>query len=204
MMETPMPGLRERKKQQTRAAIQAEALRLFAEQGYDTTTCEQIAAAAGVSSATFFRYFPTKEDVVLQDDYEPLLTVSVRDRPSEESPVVAVRNGMAEALGQVLPTDGDAIRARTKLILSVPALRARLYEQQREGERLLARELAERVGGDPDDLRVLAVSAALAAALTTAVETWATVGGELPACIDEALGALQHDLNSASPERGDR
>ncbi len=193
-METPVPGLRERKKQQTRATIQAESLRLFAEQGYDGTTCEQIAAAAGVSPATFFRYFPTKEDVVLQDDYEPLLTASVRDRPSEESPVVAVRNGIAEALGQVLPTDEDAIRARTKLILSVPALRARMYEQQREGQKLLARELADRAGGDPDDLRVLAVAAALAAALTTAVETWATVGGQLPARIDEALGALQHDL----------
>lgn len=191
----PMPGLRERKKQQTRATIQAEALRLFTEQGYAGTTCEQIAAASGVSSATFFRYFPTKEDVVLQDD-EPLLTASVRDRPLQESPVVAVRNGIAEALTQILPTDEDAIRARTKLILSVPALRARLYEQQREGERLLARELAERAGADLDDLRVLAVSAALAAALTTAVERWATVGGELPACIDEALGALEHDLTS--------
>ncbi len=117
----PMPGLRERKKRQTRATIQVEALRLFGQQGYDTTTCEQIAAAAGVSPATFFRYFPTKEDVVLQDDYDPLLTASLHERPLHESPVVAVRNALASALGQLYPADEDAIRARTQLVLSVSA-----------------------------------------------------------------------------------
>ncbi|MEX1007915.1 MAG: TetR family transcriptional regulator [Acidimicrobiia bacterium] len=190
----PLPGLRERKKQQTRATIQAEALRLFAEQGYDATTCEQLAAAAGVSPATFFRYFPTKEDVVLQDDYDPLLTASLHERPLHEAPVVAVRRALASTLAPLYLTDAVAIRARTQLILSVPALRARMHEQTRKAEKLLAVELAARAGLDPDNLRVRAVAAALAAALTTAVESWASQGGELPARIDEALDALEHHL----------
>ena len=81
-----MPGLRERKKQQTRAAIQREALRLIAERGYHATTCEQIAAAAEVSPATLFRYFPTKEDIVLQDGYDPVIASAVLARPSRRGP----------------------------------------------------------------------------------------------------------------------
>src|SRR5215468_8179960 len=91
------PGLRERKKQKTRWSIQEHALRLFREQGYEQTTVDQIAAAAEISPSTFFRYFKTKEDVVLQDDYDPLLVRSLEAAPADLRPVPALRHAMRTA-----------------------------------------------------------------------------------------------------------
>ena len=78
------PGLRERKKQKTRWSIQEHALRLFEKQGYEQTTVDQIAAAAEISPSTFFRYFKTKEDVVLEDEYDPMLLALLAQEPSDE------------------------------------------------------------------------------------------------------------------------
>jgi AcrR family transcriptional regulator len=186
-----MAGLRERKRQETRAAIQAEALRLIAEQGYEATTCDQIAAAANVSPATFYRYFPTKEDVVLSDDYDGLLLGMVQGRPKSEPPVRAVRRSLADSLEAVYAADVEVIRDRLRLVVSVPALRARRSEQIRATEELLVPAVAVRMGSDATDLEVRAVTAAIVAAVVTAVEHWAAHGGQLPALIDEALAALE-------------
>ncbi len=84
MMElNAQDSLRERKKARTRAALREHALRLFREQGYPATTVEQIAAAAEVSPSTFFRYFPTKEDVVMQDDMDTRLFAAFERQPPE-------------------------------------------------------------------------------------------------------------------------
>src|SRR6202165_753065 len=85
------PGLRERKKVKTRAAIQEHALRLFAERGYEATTVGDIADAAEVSPSTFFRYFPTKEDVVLYDALDPLLLAALEAQPLDLRPGRAFR-----------------------------------------------------------------------------------------------------------------
>ena len=85
------PGLRERKKQKTRWAIQEHAMRLFAQQGYDETTVEQIAAAAEISPSTFFRYFKTKEDVVVQDRYDDMIVEAVVAAPAGLSPTATIR-----------------------------------------------------------------------------------------------------------------
>jgi AcrR family transcriptional regulator len=75
---SPRLGLRERKKVKLRRSAQREALRLFAEQGYEATTVEEIADAADISTSTFYRYFPTKEDVVLDDEYDPIVEQIIR------------------------------------------------------------------------------------------------------------------------------
>ena len=186
-----MSGLRERKKERTRVAIQREALRLIAARGYEATTCEQIAAAAEVSAATLFRYYPTKEDIVLQDGYDPVIAAAVVARPTSEPPLVAVRRGFADALAEVYLGDVEPIRQRTALILSVPALRSRAREQNASLVDHLQLALARR--GEPEDdggLALEVTAASCAAAVSVAVERWATRGGDLPALVDDAFAAL--------------
>jgi AcrR family transcriptional regulator len=186
--------LRERKKRQTRAAIQREALRLFRERGYSATTCEQIAAAADVSPATFYRYFPTKEDVVLTDDYDPLLIARLAGRPAEEGPLAAIRAVIKDTVSAVYAADEGAIRERTKLTLSVPEIRARVYDQFQASAVLLTKELGPRMGAGVDGLRSRVVAAAIASALMVALETWAENDGDLPSIALAALDVLGKDL----------
>src|ERR1700682_1242027 len=89
-------GLRERKKQKTRESIQHEAMRLFGKQGYEQTTIEQIAAAADISPSTFFNYFPTKEDVVLYDAYDPVILSLLTERPAAEPLSIDIRRELDE------------------------------------------------------------------------------------------------------------
>ncbi|QBI55164.1 TetR family transcriptional regulator [Streptomonospora litoralis] len=187
---------RERKKARTRGVIQREALRLFAEQGYDATTVTRIAEAAGVSHTTFFRYFPTKEDVVLGDEYDPLLEAALRNRPESEDLVERVQRAVGEGLGVVYAADRDALLARVRLLLSAPALRARLWEDLQDTQVLLERALAGTDDPAEVPMRVRVVSAACLAVLTTAITTWGREDGarDLPALIDEAFTELRGEL----------
>ncbi|MGI8947901.1 MAG: TetR/AcrR family transcriptional regulator [Ornithinimicrobium sp.] len=186
-----MAGLREQRKAHTRAQIQQHGLRLIEQDGYARTSCEQIAAAAGVSAATLFRYFPTKEDIVLQDVYDPMIAEAVRARPAAEPRLTAVRRGLADAFDEVYEADLEDIRARTALILSVPALRARMLEQQEGITMHLARALADRrEDTDAGRLEIRVAAGACAAALSIAVDHWAAVGGHLPDHVDAAMAAL--------------
>ncbi|MDV9200806.1 TetR/AcrR family transcriptional regulator, partial [Streptomyces sp. Wh19] len=121
----PQPGLRERKKLRTRIAIRQAAYRLIAEQGYEATTVEQIAAAAEVSPSTVFRYFPAKEDIVLTDEYDGVLAAALRGRPAGEPPLESLRHVLAEVLAEFLATGEQELRQRTRLMVEVPAVRAR-------------------------------------------------------------------------------
>ncbi|WP_315094220.1 helix-turn-helix domain-containing protein [uncultured Cellulomonas sp.] len=113
----------------TRRSLQAHALRLFEEQGYERTTVAEIAAAAGVSHMTFFRNFPTKEDVVLDDPYDPLLAEAVAAQPRGLPALERVRLGLLSSLEGLRSDEFDAeSRQRLRLATGVPALRARIWE----------------------------------------------------------------------------
>jgi AcrR family transcriptional regulator len=154
MTTEKMPGLRERKKAKTRAAIQEHALRLFSRQGYAETTVDQIAAAAEVSPATFFRYFPTKEDTVLYDRLDPTMIDVFRSQPAELSLTEALRATVLGSLQLLTEDDWRLENERQYLVFSTPELRARVMDQLYASIDMLAALAAERVGRPVDDFAV--------------------------------------------------
>lgn len=192
----PRPGLRERKKLKTRTAIRRSTYRLIAEQGYDATTIEQIAEAAEVSPSTVFRYFATKEDIVLTDEYNPLLEAETRKRPADEPPLQSMRFVVTEALATLLATEEEDLRRRTWLMVEVPAIRARMSETMSDTAKVLARVLADRSGRGADDLEVRVFVAAVLGALREVTLYWGEHGqkGDLIAMVDQALDTLEGGL----------
>jgi AcrR family transcriptional regulator len=182
------PGLRERKKAKTRAAIREHAFRLFREQGYDATTVEQIAEAAEVSHTTFFRYFPTKEDVVLQDDMELLWIDALRAQPPDIPPVEALRASLHDAFASLSADDLAKIRETTDFALSVPAVRARMLDELARTIQVMAAAIAERAGRDPDDFEVRTLAGA---ALGVALSSWFTAQGDTERFMTDYARALE-------------
>jgi AcrR family transcriptional regulator len=156
-----VPGLRERNKARTRAEIRRQAMRLFRDQGYASTTVEQIAAAADVSQSTFFRYFPSKEDVVLRDDLDPLVYDAFVAAPPELAPIPAFRAAVRTVYLGLSPEQRAEEWARHRLTQSVPELRARNLDALMQAMGLLTQAVAQRVGRQPDDLAVRAFVGAL-------------------------------------------
>ncbi len=185
-------GLRARKKIKLRRTIQTEALRLFAAQGYEQTTVEQIVEAAETSTTTFYRYFPTKEDVVLDDDVDPVIEATIADRPRDE-PLADTIRAVIVAVSAVAEADREHHVARLSLIATVPALDARYAGEERKTLDLLARLLADRAARAPSDYQVQLTAAALVAVLFTASRHWAAAQGATPlaALADQAITTVE-------------
>lgn len=188
-------GLRERKKARTRAAIQQHALRLFHEQGYAATTVEQIAAAVEVSPSTFFRYFPTKEDVVLYDDLDPLLFAAFATQPAEMSPIQALRGALRAVFGALPAGEIAQQRERATLVLTVPELRMRMLDQLAAGIQQLADMVAIRAGQGADDLAVRTFAGAVIGAMMAPLIAAATdPEADYLALMDAGLAHLEAGL----------
>jgi len=159
------PGLRERKKARTKASIQEHALRLFREQGYDNTTVEQIADAAEVSPSTFFRYFGSKEDVVVYDALDPILIAAWRAQPRELAPMEALRRAMREVFGRLGPDYLEEMTERGRLVYGVPALREAMVNDMIRTVGVFAEEIALRCGRKVSDFDVQAFTGAMMGAM---------------------------------------
>ena len=170
-------GLRERKKLKTRESIQREAMRLIEKQGYEKTTIEQIAAAVEISPSTFFNYFPSKEDVVLYDAYDPIFGKLLLERPPDEPLSVAIRHVLEEMAG-IFEGDRDIILARARLWLEEPVLRARLWEELERGQVFMSGLIAQRSGRDADDFEIRVTVMVVLMAAMEAMREWVRHDGQ--------------------------
>jgi len=191
----PRTGLRERKKAKTQAAILHHALRLFRERGYGNTTVEQIAEAAEVSKTTFFRYFRTKDDVVLHDAYDAPFLSRLRAQPPELSPLAALRETLRAFREEITEHELEEDWQRLEVIVSIPELHARLLDQFAGSVGELTRIFAARAGRPADDVDVLTFTGAVIGAMMT---VWLHDMGEpfrvRLAGIEQAIARLEHGL----------
>jgi AcrR family transcriptional regulator len=201
----PAPaGLRERKKARTRAAIQRHALRLFQESGYSATTMEQIAAAADVSPSTLYRYFPTKEDLILQDDYDPLLAAAFRAQPADLPILEAFRTAVWQAMALIPDADQAEAMKRARMSYTIPEVRARTLDHMFSTADMVAGLFAERLNRSPDELEVRVLAGTVIGTMLAAQQRWiADPDADMFAILDRALQCLidgPADLPPAAPQ----
>lgn len=195
-----MSGLRERKKERTRRELEEAAHRLFRERGYEQTTVEDIAEVVGVSARTFFRYFDSKEAVLLGDWRAQLgaLEELLRGRPEDESLLDTAR-----ALALSIATMMEADRERHRFVKAIVASSPHAGDYERtvllpEFEHTIVEALAARLQVDPrEDMRpAVAASVGIAAMHTAKVRWTMDEAASLVALINEAFDALEGILRS--------
>ncbi|MBO3742212.1 TetR family transcriptional regulator [Actinoplanes flavus] len=176
--------------------ITATAMALFLERGFDATTIDDIAAAAGISRRSFFRYFGTKEDVVLGDLIASgdLVRQALEARPDDEEVWAALRN----ALHSVKDTafDEPTMLKIFTMVHQTPSLRARSIEKHLEWQALLTPEVRRRLGADPADpldVRADALVATVITCLDVAGDAWTRGNGAVPleTLFDAAAAAVR-------------
>jgi AcrR family transcriptional regulator len=169
------PGLRERKRQQTRERLTRAAMALFLDRGFEATTLDDIVAAADISRRSFFHYFASKEDVVFawHEENTAALVAAVAARPAGESLLAVAENAIAAMVRQLEP--GEAL-AMAKLKRDNPALQARDQVKYEKLERALAEALARRAGRKTERLQARLVAMIATGAMRIGGELWAAEG----------------------------
>ncbi|MFI6709724.1 TetR family transcriptional regulator [Nonomuraea sp. NPDC050478] len=186
-------GLRERKKAKTREAILREAFRLFRERGYHATTVEQIAEAAEISPATFFRYFPSKEDLVTLDRFPPLVEALAVQPPGQ--PVPVLRGALRAAFAALSEEEIAAGHAREVFAATVPELVVANLRRSPGLIREVCAAVADRAGRAADDPGVRNAVGAVFGVVAMVWTQWAhTPAMDGPEEIDRALAHLESGL----------
>lgn len=178
-----------KKAERTRLALMQAALELFEERGYDQTTAAAIAARAGVTEMTFFRHFPSKHAVLIEDPYDPLIADAISRQPAEMPALAAAVAGVSEAWSTLPAPASSEVRDRLRVVSRTPTLRGALARNSAETEGAIADALVAR-GADSRDARIAA--SATVAALNAALIDWADgEDAELGTAIEAALRVLR-------------
>ncbi|MFG1934367.1 TetR family transcriptional regulator [Mycobacterium sp. NPDC048908] len=177
-------GLRDRKKIKTRETIRREAMRLIEENGYTNTTIEQIADAAEVSPSTFFRYFPSKEMVLMANDLDQV-TIEALEKQSPELPSLqAFRRALEITMTTLSEHEWRFERTRLRMVLSIPELRATQFDVYRRTVEALTEADCRRTGRKPDDFEVRVFVGALAGGLMAVIDQASGVAERLYRALD--------------------
>jgi AcrR family transcriptional regulator len=142
-------SLQERKQELVRAEIFNAAWTLFGQRGYEATTVAEIAAAAGVSRRTFFRYYASKEDVLVEtsDEVAEAMLAAMAERPLDEPPLVAIERALVPVIeSRIVPT--ERLQTIMRLLRESRTLRRAMLERHALMEERLAVQLAVRLGSD--------------------------------------------------------
>lgn len=177
---TEPTDLRSRTRLAVRAEIGAAAMALFLEQGFESTTIDQIVAAVGVSKRSLFRYFSSKEDIAVANIAERGLAVRdcLRARPDHEGPWEALRAAVFESAASDPPIAPDEMLRMSRMLRESPSLQGFRLQKQKQWQDLLAPELSRRFGPVPDaDAAARGVVAAALACFDAAVDLWVVRGG---------------------------
>ncbi|WP_298158291.1 TetR/AcrR family transcriptional regulator [Brevundimonas sp.] len=170
-VQDKISGLRERKRADTQARVHIAAMDLFGRKGFESTTLDDIANAAGVSRRSLFHYFASKEDIVLSTKagLGDLIEAAVARRPAEEPLLEMAEHALTDMAADF---QGPGPRALARLIHDTPALRAGDQAKYEALERRLAQAMAARKGLSPDDLQARVVATTAIGVLRMATETW--------------------------------
>jgi AcrR family transcriptional regulator len=177
-------GLRERKKIRTRDTIRRETLRLIDENGYANTTVEQIADAADISPSTFFRYFPSKESVLITDDLDQVTIQALAQQPYDLPSMQAFRRALEVTLATVSEAEWRFERTRQRVVFSIPELKTAQFDLYHRTLAFLAAAECHRIGRDADDFEVRIWAGAVAGGLM------ATIDGARPGFPEQLFRAL--------------
>ena len=184
--EARQPSKRER----TLAALIEAGLDLFERNGYEQTTVAEIARAAGVTEMTFFRHFPAKEHLLLDDPYDPELIAAIREQPITDPPFLRAARGLRAAWRSLPEPETPIIRRRVRIVAQTPSLRGAMWRSTGNTERAIVEQLIAD-GTAPETARVAAAS--VLAALVAGLYSWADDpdNGSLADAIEHALDVIE-------------